>query len=124
MRLKQLSMGQQFCSREQENEEPAITLFWSRRGDIACAPHAPDPDSAEWAARGWCVIPAFAAAVRHGLTYQCPLCASDRRSYRRVYPVERPSAAPISRWSHEADTRPGRQPGAYELYEQRDGEHG
>jgi len=59
------------------------TLFWSKRGDVACESHAPDAGSERWKAEGWCSIPASANG-RHGLTYQCPHCASDGRSYRPI----------------------------------------
>lgn len=58
-------------------------LFWSRRGQVACGPHAPDPRSDCWRAEGWCPIPE-AESRRHGLAYQCPRCAPDGRPHRHV----------------------------------------
>jgi len=58
-------------------------LFWSKRGDVACRIHAPDPQSDRWNSEVWCQIPVEANG-RHGLEYQCPRCAPDGRSHRRV----------------------------------------
>ena len=41
------------------------TLFWSRRGDVACGSHAPGRDSERWRAEGWSPIPE--SAMRHRL---------------------------------------------------------
>jgi len=59
------------------------TLFWSKRGDVACRSHAPSFHSERWQAEGWCPIPA-PARRRHGLEYQCPHCAPDGRPHRHV----------------------------------------
>lgn len=61
----------------------ADTLFWSKRGDVACRSHAPDFHSERWQVERWCPIPARASR-RHGLEYQCPHCAPDGRPHRHV----------------------------------------
>jgi hypothetical protein len=60
------------------------TLFWFRRGDIACGSHAPDSDSEAWRADGWYSIPE-SANRRHRLAYQCPRCAPDGRLHRHIH---------------------------------------
>lgn len=62
------------------------TLFWSKRGDVGCRSHAPDPRSERWQAEGWCPIPE-SANRHHRLEYQCPRCAPDGRSYRHNHVV-------------------------------------
>jgi hypothetical protein len=66
----------------------ADSLFWSKRGDVACGSHAPDRRSERWQAERWCPIPESANG-RHGLAYQCPLCAPDGRSHRNIKTAER-----------------------------------
>jgi two-component system response regulator MprA len=51
---------------------PAPTLFWSRRGEIACASHAPGGDSQRWSAESWSPLPAGAGKGR--VRYQCQHC--------------------------------------------------
>jgi CheY-like chemotaxis protein len=55
-------------------------IFWSLRGEVACAAHLP-LDSTRWYAEGWCRVPDGAA--RRGLTYQCQYCAADHSPIRR-----------------------------------------
>jgi CheY-like chemotaxis protein len=63
-------------------------LFWSRRGEVACATHAPDAGSAQWREEGW------APMVRNGsntrVFYQCQHCPGHEsaidRSRRRPGP--------------------------------------
>jgi two-component system response regulator MprA len=50
----------------------AQTLYWSRRGEIACASHAPNSDSERWTADGWSALPAGAGKGR--VRYQCQHC--------------------------------------------------
>jgi hypothetical protein len=64
------------------------TLFWSKRGDIACPVHAPDPASDRWRLEAWRSIPDQANG-RHGLAYQCPRCAPDGRRHRHIHAAER-----------------------------------
>jgi hypothetical protein len=62
-------------------------LYWSKRGHVACAMHAPHPDSGRWHAEKWSCIPDDANG-RHGLFYQCPRCAPDGRVHRHSrFPV-------------------------------------
>jgi hypothetical protein len=58
-------------------------LFWSKRGAVACAEHAPDVTSPQWTSEGWIAIPA-SADRRHRLAYQCCQCAEDGRPHRRL----------------------------------------
>jgi hypothetical protein len=64
------------------------TLFWSKRGDVACRIHAPDPQSDRWKIDNWCEIPGE-VSKRHGLAYQCPRCAPDGRLHRHLRAAER-----------------------------------
>ena len=63
------------------------TLFWSKRGAVACRVHAPDPQSDRWHIEHWCPIPGE-ASTRHGLAYQCPRCAPDGRMHRHLNAAE------------------------------------
>jgi CheY-like chemotaxis protein len=54
----------------------ALTLFWSRRGEIACATHAPTEESERWAAERWSRLPAGAGKGR--VRFQCQLCPGHR----------------------------------------------
>jgi CheY-like chemotaxis protein len=47
-------------------------LFWSRRGEIACALHAPAPDSARWTDEQWAPIPQNPGYQQ--IVYQCQYC--------------------------------------------------
>jgi CheY-like chemotaxis protein len=54
----------------------AVTgLFWSRRGEIACAEHAPEADSTRWHDERWAPIPP--AADSHRIAYRCQHCPGD-----------------------------------------------
>ncbi len=55
-------------------------LYWSKRGDVACATHAPELESDRWSAEGWCQIPDDMNG-RRGMVYKCPICSSDGRRY-------------------------------------------
>ena len=57
---------------------PSKVLFWSRRGEVACATHAPEPASARWTAEQWTTMP-VTAMQRHGLLYQCQHCSASGR---------------------------------------------
>ena len=61
------------------------SLFWSKRGDVACHVHAPDPQSDRWRLDDWRSIPDEANG-RHRLAYQCPRCALDGRRHRHIRP--------------------------------------
>ena len=45
-------------------------LFWSRRGEVACAAHAPADGSPRWTTEAWAPV----SARRRRLTYQCEHC--------------------------------------------------
>jgi two-component system, chemotaxis family, chemotaxis protein CheY len=63
-----------------ERHQPAVAspvaatsrLFWSRHGEIACAQHAPEPDSHRWREERW--APIRPAADTHRIVYQCQHC--------------------------------------------------
>jgi CheY-like chemotaxis protein len=50
-------------------------LFWSRRGEVACADHAPDATSPRWCEDRWDAIPADAGNGR--IAYRCQHCPGD-----------------------------------------------
>ena len=66
------------CSRPQPANAratgPASRLFWSRRGEIACATHAPEADSSRWRDERWAPIP---PTDSHRIAYQCQHCPGD-----------------------------------------------
>lgn len=47
-------------------------LFWSRRGEIACADHAPEQGSDRWIDEAWQPMPDFGVRMAK---YQCQHCA-------------------------------------------------
>jgi len=51
------------------------SLFWSRRGEIACAEHAPTSDSPRWSDERWKALPAGTGGGR--ISYQCQHCPGD-----------------------------------------------
>ena len=53
------------------------SLYWSRRGEVACAVHAPEPESTRWAEERWAAI-AGKAQNRHRLKFQCQHCSASR----------------------------------------------
>src|ERR1043165_2580409 len=57
---------------------PQEPLFWSRRGDIACAQHAPLRESPQWIDEGWQGIQEVAG---RRVKYQCQVCG--RRAIQR-----------------------------------------
>ena len=64
-------------------------LFWSKRGEIACARHAPEPKSSRWDDDGWKEIPHVDGRK---ITYQCQYC--DKRAIlhlRRKRTPEKPA---------------------------------
>ena len=67
------------CDRQQPPEARgrgiASRLFWSRRGEIACAVHAPEADSERWRDERWTPIPP--APDAHRIAYQCQHCPGD-----------------------------------------------
>jgi CheY-like chemotaxis protein len=57
-------------------------LFWSRRGAVACAEHAPPPDSTAWRDERWAAIPSHAG--KHGVVYQCQHCGGGTGPIKHV----------------------------------------
>jgi CheY-like chemotaxis protein len=57
----------------QPREKPAIELFWSKHGVVACATHAPEPASENWDLQGWQQVPAWRQAVNMAIL-QCQFC--------------------------------------------------
>jgi CheY-like chemotaxis protein len=53
-------------------ESHSASLFWSRKGEIACGLHAPEPASDRWREEAWAAIPSGAGKGR--VTYQCQHC--------------------------------------------------
>ena len=51
------------------------SLFWSRRGEIACAEHAPPADAPRWRDERWEALPAGAGGGR--ILYRCQHCPGD-----------------------------------------------
>jgi hypothetical protein len=65
-------------------------LYWSRRGEIACAAHAPLDDGARWDADRWTTIAERPGSSR--MRYQCSMChGGPVRHVPRTQP--RPSSA-------------------------------
>lgn len=64
---------------------PPPSLFWSKRGEVACADHAPVGDSTRWTRDGWCRL--IGAFGKRQVVYQCQYCAADGS------PVARPVAS-------------------------------
>ena len=54
-------------------EKPAVGLFWSKRGVVACATHAPAPASENWKLQGWQQVPAWRQTVKLTIL-QCQFC--------------------------------------------------
>jgi len=60
---------------------PPPSLFWSKRGEVACADHAPHPSSERWTTEGWARIPDSSVTSTAGLPrYQCQWCAESGRA--------------------------------------------
>lgn len=57
----------------QGREKPAADLFWSKRGMVACATHAPKPASENWKLQGWQQVPPRRQAV-NAAVLQCQFC--------------------------------------------------
>jgi two-component system chemotaxis response regulator CheY len=52
----------------------APALYWSKRGDVACAVHAPSASDVRWHEEKWTAIPDGAGRGR--ITYQCQYCSN------------------------------------------------
>jgi len=62
---------------------PSVTgLYWSIRGEVACAEHAPKTEDPRWIIEGWASIPAVSGHL-HASRYQCQHCAIDGRVFVR-----------------------------------------
>jgi hypothetical protein len=59
----------------------ASGLYWSIRGQVACAEQAPQMDDPQWGADNWAPVPVSAGHI-HGYRYQCQHCAIDGRPVR------------------------------------------
>ena len=59
-------------------------LFWSKRGEVACADHAPQSDKDRWRAEGWrAILP----AEMKRLEYRCQHCAGTPIGHGAPKPV-------------------------------------
>jgi CheY-like chemotaxis protein len=57
-------------------------LYWSRKGEIACARHAPSEGSVRWVDHGWQPMPDFGVRMAR---YQCQHCEGvPLKSFPRV----------------------------------------
>lgn len=59
---------------------PKQTLFWSRRGEIACEQHAPARIDPRFTSQGWQRIPEIAG---RRITYQCQHCGTGSIQHQR-----------------------------------------
>jgi hypothetical protein len=60
----------------------APLLFWSSMGELACAEHAPSPESSAWIAHGWCSMTESDVeqfTYQHGGPPACALCIAIER---------------------------------------------
>ena len=57
----------------------ATMLYWSIRGEVACAEHTPDSDDPRWIVEGWAPMPVSSGHF-HSSRYQCQHCAIDGRT--------------------------------------------
>ena len=57
----------------------ATGLYWSIRGEVACATHAPSTDDPQWVQEGWNPLPVSSGHTT-GARYQCQHCATDGRA--------------------------------------------
>jgi hypothetical protein len=61
-----------------------LRLFWSWRGEVACAIHAPIPDSPRWAGERWAEVPEMVRPAR-AIVYQCQHCSTQRTPIAHPY---------------------------------------
>ena len=54
-------------------QKPAPELFWSKRGAVACAMHAPVRASEHWNVQGWQQVPAWRQTFKTTIL-QCQFC--------------------------------------------------
>jgi len=65
---------------------PPSSLYWSRKGEIMCATHAPVLDSSQWTLDGWQPVPDVSG---RRVKYQCQVCARRAIQHQGSVP-ERP----------------------------------
>ena len=58
----------------------ATMLYWSIRGEVACAEHVPDTEDRRWTIEGWAAIPVSSGHFGSRSRYQCQFCAADGRA--------------------------------------------
>ena len=68
-----LAVERILASARQAREKRALELFWSKRGVVACATHAPAPASENWKLQGWQQVPAWRQTVKSTIL-QCQFC--------------------------------------------------
>jgi CheY-like chemotaxis protein len=68
-----LAVERIMAATRQAREKPARELFWSKRGVVACATHAPAPASEHWNLQGWQQVPAWRQKVKLTIL-QCQFC--------------------------------------------------
>lgn len=68
-----LAIERILAAARQVSETPARELFWSKRGTVACATHAPAPASENWSLQGWQQVPAWRQTVKSTIL-QCQFC--------------------------------------------------
>ena len=64
------------------SHQPAIQLYWSARGQVACENHAPRTDDPRWAAEDWQALPNPLYTPR-GASFQCQQCPQSGNPIRR-----------------------------------------
>lgn len=77
------------------------SLYWSLRGEVACAAHAPAPDSTRWVEERWQLVPPFVMSdLRKRL--QCQYCEEGSgRPYRHERREASPGAEPRAAVAHD-----------------------
>jgi CheY-like chemotaxis protein len=68
-----LAVERILAAARQPREKPPLALFWSKRGVVACATHAPAPASENWEQQGWQQVPAWRQTVKLTVL-QCQFC--------------------------------------------------
>ena len=81
-----LAALEQACATVQQRPEPSDgtvvrTLFWSRRGEIACSEHAPHSQSPRWVDEQWAPIPVTSKYQQ--IVYQCQYCPGHKGPIQR-----------------------------------------
>jgi CheY-like chemotaxis protein len=72
----------------QKTSTPVQQLFWSRRGEVACALHAPTADSPRWHEEQWSAV----AGGGSRLTFQCQHCPGSAGPISRRRPQQQAGA--------------------------------